>query len=175
MVSILIMGKLVLKSLPGFGPIPLSGALWMAAALLPVSALFGALCLALAAFARSTKEGQYYLVPLLFVTLPLAVLPVASGMELNLGNSLIPITGMVLLLRATLEGNAMEALEYLPTVSLVTRRRLRAGHPLGRRAVQLGIGALPRGGTLGRRPLAAAPLARSQADRPPRPARSFAA
>jgi sodium transport system permease protein len=82
--------------------------------------MFGALCLALAAFARSTKEGQYYLVPLLFVTLPLAVLPAASGMELNLGNSLIPITGMVLLLRAALQGSVWEALEFLPTVTLVT-------------------------------------------------------
>ena len=32
---------------------------WLLMALLPMSALFSALCLALAAFARSTKEGQY--------------------------------------------------------------------------------------------------------------------
>ena len=37
---------------------------WLVLALVPVSALFSALCLALAAFARSTKEGQYYLMPL---------------------------------------------------------------------------------------------------------------
>ena len=41
---------------------------WLALALVPVSALFSALCLALAAFARSTKEGQYYLMPLLLIT-----------------------------------------------------------------------------------------------------------
>jgi sodium transport system permease protein len=119
-VSILIMGQLVLGKLPGFGPIPLIGALWMAVALVPASALFSALCLALAAFARSTKEGQYYLMPLLFITLPLAVLPAASGMDLNLGNSLIPVTGLVLLLRAALEGNAWEALEFLTPVTVVT-------------------------------------------------------
>ena len=39
--------------------------LWLVVALVPMSALFSALCLACAAFARSTKEGQYYLMPLL--------------------------------------------------------------------------------------------------------------
>ena len=67
-------------------------------ALVPMSALFSALCLACAAFARSTKEGQYYLMPLLLVTMPLMMLPMAPGAELNLGNSLIPVTGVVLLL-----------------------------------------------------------------------------
>ena len=119
-VSILIMGRVVLGQLPGFGMIPAGGVLWLAVALLPASALFSALCLALAAFARSTKEGQYYLMPLLLVTLPLAVLPATSGMELNLGNSLIPVTGLVLLLRTALEGSAWEALEYLVPVTLVT-------------------------------------------------------
>ena len=63
---------------------------------MPISALFSALCLALAAFARSTKEGQYYLMPLLLVTMPLVILPMSPGVELNLGNSLIPVTGVVL-------------------------------------------------------------------------------
>ena len=74
-------------------------------ALVPISALFSALCLALAAFARSTKEGQYYLMPLLLVTMPLAVLPMTPGVELTLGNSLIPVTNVVLLLRAMMEGD----------------------------------------------------------------------
>ncbi len=98
--SIGLVGYMVLARLPGLSPPPLSGALWLAVALVPASALFSAVCLAIAAFARSTKEGQYYLMPVLLVTMPLAVLPAASGMELNLGNSLIPVTGMVLLLRA---------------------------------------------------------------------------
>lgn len=119
-VSILLMGQIVLGELPGFGPPPPASALWMAVALLPASALFSALCLALAAFARSTKEGQYYLMPLLLVTMPLAVLPVASGMELTLGNSLIPVTGLVLLLRTAMEGNFWPALQFLPPVTAVT-------------------------------------------------------
>ena len=32
--------------------------------------MFGASCLAMAAVARSSKEGQYYLMPLMMVTLP---------------------------------------------------------------------------------------------------------
>ena len=46
------------------------------------------------------KEGQYYLMPLLLVTMPLMMLPMAPGAELNLGNSLIPVTGVVLLLKS---------------------------------------------------------------------------
>jgi sodium transport system permease protein len=89
-------------------------------ALVPMSALFSALCLALAAFARSTKEGQYYLMPLLLVTMPLMMLPMSPGSELNLGNSLIPITGVVLLLRTLVEGNYAEALPYVLPVCGVT-------------------------------------------------------
>ena len=88
--------------------------------MIPVSALFSALCLALASFARSTKEGQYYLMPLLMLSLPLAVLPMSPGVELNLGNSLIPISGMVLLLKTLLEGSYLQALQYLPVVLAVT-------------------------------------------------------
>ncbi len=89
-------------------------------ALVPVSALFSALCLALAAFARSSKEGQYYLMPLVLVILPLVILPMGPGMELNLGNSLIPLTGLVLLLRSLLEGNYLAALPYVAPVVGVT-------------------------------------------------------
>ena len=89
-------------------------------ALVPMSALFSALCLALAAFARSTKEGQYYLMPLLLVTMPLMMLPMSPGSELNLGNSLIPITGVVLLLRTLVEGNYADALHYIVPVCGVT-------------------------------------------------------
>jgi sodium transport system permease protein len=89
-------------------------------ALLPVSALFSAVCLALAAFARSTKEGQYYLMPVLLVTMPLVLLPMSPGVELNLGNALIPITGVVLLLRTALEGEYLQALPMVLPVAAVT-------------------------------------------------------
>ena len=73
-----------------------------------------------AAFARSSKEGQYYLMPLVLVTLPLLILPMAPGVELTLGNSLIPMTGLVLLLRQLLDGNGWEVRYYVLPVILVT-------------------------------------------------------
>jgi sodium transport system permease protein len=94
--------------------------LWLLVALLPMAALFSALCIALASFARSTKEGQYYLMPLVLITLPLVVLPMAPNIELSLGMSLIPVTGVVLLLKSLLEGRYLEVLPYTLTVGAVT-------------------------------------------------------
>ena len=101
-------------------PPPLSAVAWLLIALVPVSALFSALCLALAAFARSTKEGQYYLMPMLLVTMPLMMMPMAPGVELSLGTSLIPVTGVMLLLRMMLEGGVMQALPYTVPVGATT-------------------------------------------------------
>jgi sodium transport system permease protein len=108
------------RELKHIGAPPPLTALWLGLALVPMAALFSALCLALASFARSSKEGQYYLMPLLMVTMPLVILPMAPGVELNLGNSLIPVTGVVLLLRALLEGNLAQALPFVPSVVVVT-------------------------------------------------------
>jgi sodium transport system permease protein len=99
---------------------PLISILWLVVGLIPISAMFSALCLALAALARSTKEGQYYLMPLVLVTLPLMLLPMAPGVELNLGNSLIPVTGVVLLLRSMIEGQYAMAMPYVLPVAAVT-------------------------------------------------------
>ncbi|MCA9236777.1 MAG: CPBP family intramembrane metalloprotease [Planctomycetales bacterium] len=93
---------------------------WLLLALVPISALFSALCLACAALARSTKEGQYYLMPLMLVTMPLMMLPMSPGVELNLGNSLIPLTGVVLLLKSVIEGQYIEALRFAVPVAGVT-------------------------------------------------------
>ena len=120
LLSVGLTGSLIFGHLATFSPPSPLAIVWLAVALVPVSALFSALCLALAAFARSTKEGQYYLMPLLLITLPLAILPMQPGVELTLGNSLIPITGIVLLLRNVLEGAYWPALQYSPVVVGVT-------------------------------------------------------
>jgi len=110
-------GWLVLRHLPpSMGTPSLVSILWLLVALAPMSALFSALCLALAALARSTKEGQYYLMPLMLICMPLAILPMTPGVELTLGNSLIPVTNVVLLLRTLLEGNSWEALRLAAPV-----------------------------------------------------------
>jgi sodium transport system permease protein len=115
-----ITGHLVLTRMAGCGLPPVAAIAALCVALLPIAALFSALCVALAAFARSTKEGQYYLMPLLLLTMPLVILPMAPGVELNVGNSLIPVTGIVLLLRSVLEGNYWEAFIFSPIVGAVT-------------------------------------------------------
>src|SRR4029079_11855408 len=101
------------------GPPPLMAMFWLVLALVPVSALFSALSLAIAAFARSSKEGQYYLMPLLMISLPLMMLPVLPAAELDLGFSLIPLSGLLLLLRALIEGQYFDALRFsIPVVGV---------------------------------------------------------
>ncbi len=120
LISVAITGLFVLRQMDSFSMPPMLTPVWLLLVLIPVSALFSALCLALAAMARSTKEGQYYLMPLMMVTMPLVILPMAPGIDLSLGNSLIPITGAMLLLRALLEGNYVGALPYVAPVVIVT-------------------------------------------------------
>ncbi len=101
------------------GPPPPLALVWLVLALPLVSGLFGALALAVAAFARSSKEGQYYLMPLLMITLPLMLLSMLPGIELDLGTSLVPVTGMLLLLRTLIEGQYLEAARYaLPVIGV---------------------------------------------------------
>jgi sodium transport system permease protein len=64
---------------------------------LPIAMLLSAISLALGVFARSTKEGNYYMVPMFFVVLPLTYYSMAPGMELNFKTSLIPVTNALLL------------------------------------------------------------------------------
>jgi sodium transport system permease protein len=73
--------------------------LWGVLLLLPLSAFFSAVCLAVGAYARSSKEGQYYLMPLFFLTLPLVFLTLVPGVELNPFYSMVPVTGVALLLQ----------------------------------------------------------------------------
>ena len=102
------------------GSPPLVALVWLVLALPPIAALFSALSLAVAAFARSSKEGQYYLMPLLMVSLPLMLLPMLPQTELDLGFALIPISGLMLLLRTLIEGQYLEALRYSVPVIGVT-------------------------------------------------------
>lgn len=84
-------------SLPGFHAM-----LWIVILLIPLSALFSALSLAVATFARSSKEGQYYLTPLLMVTMGLTVFCLSPGVELRPIYSITPVVGIALLLKELL-------------------------------------------------------------------------
>jgi len=58
---------------------------------------FSAVCLSLGVFAKSTKEGQYYLMPLILIVMPLAFYAMMPGAELSPSTCWIPVTGTMLL------------------------------------------------------------------------------
>jgi sodium transport system permease protein len=87
---------------------PAAGLFWCVVLLLPLSAFFSAICLAVGAYARSSKEGQYYLMPLFLVTMPLVFLTLAPGVELSPSYSLVPVTGVALLMQRLMGPAAME-------------------------------------------------------------------
>jgi sodium transport system permease protein len=82
---------------PGLWPL-----FWLVVLLLPLSALFSALCLALATFARSSKEGQYYLTPLLMVVMGLTMFCLSPAVEMTPLYSVIPVVNVALLLKGLL-------------------------------------------------------------------------
>ena len=123
MLNILCVGAtayMLVSQIQGIGLPPRLSMLWLTLALIPTSALFSALCIALASYAKSSKEGQYYLTPLMLVVMPLVMIPMAPGQELNLGMALIPVSGIVLTLSSLIEGDYLVALQHLPIVLLVT-------------------------------------------------------
>ncbi len=101
-------------------PPSLEVAFWIILLLIPLAAFFSAICLSLAVLARSMKEGQYYMTPLYLVCLPLIFLTLAPGIELDLFKSLVPITGVALLLRALIMHNYNVALRYFVPVMMPT-------------------------------------------------------
>lgn len=103
-----------------FGTPPIHSIGWLLLALVPISALFSAVALAAAAFAQSSKEGQYYLVPLLMFSMPLMMVPMLPGSQLDLGTSLIPVSGLMLLLRHLMEGQYSFAAQFGAPVVLTT-------------------------------------------------------
>lgn len=99
---------------------PFESFFWLLLALIPISALFSAVALAAASFAKSSKEGQYYLVPLMMISFPLMLLPMVPAARLDLGSSLIPVSGLMLMLKGLIEGQYSEVLQYGGVVVAVT-------------------------------------------------------
>lgn len=78
---------------------------WVIVLLIPLSAMFSALSLALATFAKSSKEGQYYLTPLLIVSMGLTLFSLSPSAKIDPFYSVIPIAGPSLLLKELLSSN----------------------------------------------------------------------
>jgi sodium transport system permease protein len=87
--------------------------LWSVVLVLPLAAFFSAVCLSVGAYARSTKEGQYYLMPLFLITMPLVFLTLAPGVELSPFYSLVPVTGVALLLQKLMVSSSLEQAPWL--------------------------------------------------------------
>src|SRR5262249_52975768 len=76
--------------------ISLSGLAACILASIPLAMLFSAMALSLGIFARSTKEGNYYMVPLFFLVLPVAYWSMTPGNELNSVTSWVPLANALL-------------------------------------------------------------------------------
>ncbi len=67
--------------------------------MIPAAALFGAIALALSSFAKSYKEGQYYITPLMMVAIPLSMVSLLPGIQFNFWLGITPITNLSLIFR----------------------------------------------------------------------------
>jgi sodium transport system permease protein len=101
--------------------------LWCVVLVLPLSAFFSAIALAIGAYARSTKEGQYYLMPLFLVTMPLIFLTLAPGVELDTFYSLVPVTGAALLLQRLMTAPSLQQVPWLFFVPVLVPMVLYSG------------------------------------------------
>ena len=120
--GLLVMGQLSGQgSLPSnLGLPPLTTLPWLVVGLIPIVALFSSLALALASFAKSSKEGQYYLVPMLMLLVPLMMLAMLPSSKLDFGTSLIPVTGMLLLIKNLMLSDYATALRFCGPVIAIT-------------------------------------------------------
>ncbi len=87
--------------IPIIDPLGVFGAFAM---ILPVAVLFSAVIFTVALFAKSYKEAQSYVAPMIFVVLLPAMIGIAPGIELNLTLSLVPILNLSLVCKEMLSG-----------------------------------------------------------------------
>lgn len=71
---------------------------------IPVSIFFAALLLAIALFAKSYKEAQTYVSPLIFLSIIPAIAALLPGFELNLGLAFVPVLNISLVSKEILSG-----------------------------------------------------------------------
>jgi sodium transport system permease protein len=85
-------------------------------ALLPFAALTSALAFAISTLARSFKEGQNYLTPLVVLVLLPANLAILPGLRLTIGTAFVPVLNATLLVREALLGPVDPLLIVITTV-----------------------------------------------------------
>jgi sodium transport system permease protein len=92
-------GALLLSAFLPAPVVSFGGLAWGVLFAVPLAALFSAVAIGLGVFARSSKEGQYYLMPLFLLTLPLTLWSMTPGLKMSLPLSFVPLTGLSLLLQ----------------------------------------------------------------------------
>jgi sodium transport system permease protein len=107
-------GALLLSALLPTPILSFAGLGWAFLLAAPLAALFSSLALGLGAFARSSKEGQYYLLPLMVLTLPLSLYALTPGLKLTPVLAAIPVSGLTLILQNLLavSGEPVSALTW---------------------------------------------------------------
>ncbi|HZZ18090.1 MAG TPA: ABC transporter permease [Opitutaceae bacterium] len=88
-------------SLPSIDPMGLVGVLAM---VLPVAVLFSAIIFSIALFAKSHKEAQSYVTPLILAVVVPCAAAILPGIELTYGLSLVPIANVSLVCKEMLSG-----------------------------------------------------------------------
>jgi sodium transport system permease protein len=92
---------------PAMGVIPMIdplGLLGVLAMVLPVAVLFAAVAFTVALFAKSYKEAQSYLAPMMIVVIMPAVVGMLPGIDLNAKLALVPILNLSLVCKEMLSG-----------------------------------------------------------------------
>ncbi|SDR92123.1 ABC transporter permease [Opitutus sp. GAS368] len=87
--------------MPAIDPLGMFGVMAM---VLPVAMLFAAVALTISLFAKSMKEAQSYLAPMMFVVVMPAILGLMPGIELTARTALIPIFNLSLVCKEMLSG-----------------------------------------------------------------------
>ncbi len=77
------------------------------------AAFFSAIVLAITSFARSFKEAQAYLIPVMLLAISPGLLSLIPGLELRGLMAVAPLVNIVLLSRDILEGNVMPSMAAL--------------------------------------------------------------
>ncbi len=85
--------------------IPLAALPWVMLALVPLAVLFGALLLAVSSFARSFKEAQNYVMPVIMAAMLPAFISVIPGTKLEGPVLILPVGNIVVLTRELFIGH----------------------------------------------------------------------
>lgn len=93
--------KAVSSLIPVIDPMGLLGVLAM---VFPVAVLFAGVTFTVALFAKSHKEAQSYLAPMMIVIIMPAVIGMLPGIDLNAGLALVPLLNLSLVCREMLSG-----------------------------------------------------------------------